>query len=107
MTPPAAEAAGTTAAPIECETAVRRLWDYLDGRLPTLARDEVEAHLAACAVCPPHFAFARQLRSTLAAAAPPPAGDDDEARLRQRVRRALRRHAADGDARARGMPGRA
>lgn len=91
---PNAGPAPTAAGPIDCETAVRRLWDYLDGRLPARAHDEVEAHLAVCAVCPPHFAFARAIRGTLAASAPP-AVDADEARLRERVRRALRRHAAD------------
>ena len=75
--------------PIDCETAVRRLWDFLDGRLPDLARAEVEAHLATCELCPPHFAFARMLRSGLAASAPPPVASDEEARLRERVAQAL------------------
>lgn len=76
--------------PIDCETAVQRLWDYLDGRLPPVAHDEVEAHLAVCAACPPHFAFARAMQRALASSAAPPAADDAEARLRARVRRALR-----------------
>ena len=79
-----------TPAPIDCHTAVQRLWDYLDGRLPQMARDEVEAHLAVCALCPPHFAFARTMQRALAASAPPPATADEAARLRERVRRALR-----------------
>ncbi|MCU0625683.1 MAG: zf-HC2 domain-containing protein [Gemmatimonadaceae bacterium] len=45
--------------PIDCETAVRRLWDYIDGALAEHAAVEVATHLAACAKCPPHFAFAR------------------------------------------------
>jgi hypothetical protein len=44
--------------------------------------------LAACASCPPHFAFARRLREAIAASAPV-VSDDDEARLRARLRRAL------------------
>ena len=83
-----------TAGPIDCETAVRRLWDYLDGRLPPGAHDEVEAHLAACAVCPPHFAFARAIRDALAASGPPLVAAE-EARLRERVRVALRRRGTD------------
>ncbi len=85
----------TPAGPIDCETAVQRLWDYLDGRLPALARDEVEAHLAACAVCPPHFAFARKVQHTLAKAdvVPP----DAEAALRSRVRVALRTQVGGAD----------
>lgn len=80
---------GAAPAPYECETAVRRLWDFVDGRLPSMARDEVEAHLATCALCPPHFAFARAMRRGLAASAPPPLRVDEEARLRERVSRAL------------------
>ena len=76
--------------PIDCQTAVRRLWDYLDGRLPLVAHDEVKAHLATCALCPPHFSFARRMQQALAVAAVPPMTDDEEARLRERVRRALR-----------------
>jgi anti-sigma factor RsiW len=74
--------------PYDCETIVRRLWDYVDGRLPNAQREEVEAHLAACALCPPHFAFAQRLRDSIGAAAPV-TSDEDEARLRARVRRAL------------------
>ncbi|HEY5061749.1 MAG TPA: anti-sigma factor [Gemmatimonadaceae bacterium] len=75
--------------PVDCETAVRRLWDYLDGRLTEIARDEVEAHLATCALCPPHFEFAIQMRTALAASAEPPLEAADDAHLRERVRKAL------------------
>lgn len=84
-------------APIDCRTAVKRLWDYLDGRLPEMARDEVEAHLATCAVCPPHFTFARTMQSALAASAPPRVLADEEARLRERVRSALVRLGRGGE----------
>jgi anti-sigma factor RsiW len=77
--------------PIDCETAVRRLWDYLDGRLPPSARDEVEAHLAVCEYCPPHFSFAREMQATLAASGAPMITDAEEAELRERVRVALQR----------------
>lgn len=91
--------AGPDARPasIDCETAVRRLWDYLDGRLPDLARTAVEEHLAACELCPPHFDFARTMHSALAASAPPRVPDDEEARLRERVRSALRSLRTDDD----------
>lgn len=84
-----------TTSPIDCETAVRRLWDYLDGRLPAMARQEVEAHLAACASCPPHFAFARAVQGALAESAPPGRLPDEDARLRERIRAALQRFAHD------------
>ena len=70
-------------AAISCETAVRRLWDYLDGGLAAPARAEVDGHLAACTECPPHFAFAARTLAALAASRPVPAGDDAE--LRDRV----------------------
>ncbi len=77
--------------PIDCEIAIRRLWDYLDGRLGALARDEMDAHLATCELCPAHFAFAKQMRAALAASAEPRLGGSDEAQLRDRVRQALAR----------------
>jgi anti-sigma factor RsiW len=79
---------------IDCEATIRRLWDYLDGRLPEMARDEVEEHLATCAYCAPHFVFAHTMQGALAASTPP-ASDSDEDRLRERVRAALRRLADD------------
>jgi anti-sigma factor RsiW len=82
--------------PIDCKTAVMRLWDFLDGRLPTLAHAEVEKHLATCALCPPHFEFARSMQSALANSTLGGEGDD-EARLTERVRAALRRHAGNAD----------
>lgn len=80
--------------PIDCETAVRRLWDYIDGRLPAMTRDEVEAHLSSCERCPPHFAFAGEMRKALRAS-PMPLSSDDESRLRLRVRGALERATTD------------
>lgn len=76
--------------PIDCKTAVMRLWDFLDGRLPSWAHAEVEAHLATCALCPPHFDFARSVQHALAGSTLVPA-NDEEARLADRVRAALRR----------------
>ena len=79
---------------IDCETTIRRLWDYLDGRLPDMARAEVEEHLATCAYCAPHFVFARTMQEAIAASTPP-SSDSEEDRLRERVRAALRRLADD------------
>lgn len=81
--------------PIDCETAVRRLWDYLDGRLPAMSRSEVEAHLKSCELCPPHFVFASEMQKALAASSPS-LSIGDEARLRLRVRGALERVTASG-----------
>jgi anti-sigma factor RsiW len=76
-------------AAISCETAVRRLWDYLDGGLGAPAHGEVEAHLATCAACPPHFAFSSATLAALAASRPDAPTPDEDAALRARVRRAL------------------
>jgi len=61
--------AGRPAAPtpIDCETAVRRLWDYLDGELGDEQMAEVRAHVDACRLCPPHFDFARTFLNAIAA----------------------------------------
>ena len=85
--------------PIDCETAVRRLWDYLDGRLGSVPREEVEAHLAWCEMCPPHFTFGREMQAALAASAArnDQRADDAESALRARVREALRRQLLDED----------
>jgi anti-sigma factor (TIGR02949 family) len=96
MTPPDA-GPDSRPASIDCETAVRRLWDFLDGRLPDIARAEVEEHLSTCELCPPHFDFARTMHDALAASAPRQMPDDEEARLRERVRSALRALRTDDD----------
>jgi anti-sigma factor RsiW len=85
----ASEPGATAAAPIGCETAVRRLWDYLDGGLAAPTHREVEAHLATCAACPPHFAFAARTLDALAAARPDAPSPDEDAALRVRVQAAL------------------
>jgi len=88
------DSAARAVAHIDCETTVRRLWDYLDGRLPDMKRAEVEEHLATCAYCAPHFVFARTMQGAIAASTPP-SSDTEEDRLRERVRAALRRLADD------------
>ncbi len=44
----------------DCEQTVRRLWDYLDGQLGPIDTAAVDAHLAECDRCPPHFEFERR-----------------------------------------------
>ena len=36
---------------IDCEEALERLYDYLDGELTDVRREEVQYHLALCAPC--------------------------------------------------------
>ena len=82
--------------PIDCAAAVRRLWDYLDGRVSVAARGEIEAHLATCAMCPPHFEFAERMKASLATAAASAMPEEHEQRLRARVRAVLARFASGG-----------
>jgi anti-sigma factor RsiW len=91
---------GRTVSPNDCEHAVRRLWDYLDGRLPDVAREEVEKHLATCEGCPPRFAFAEKMQHALRASAVPErpfeSAGEAETRLQSRVREALWRQIVPG-----------
>lgn len=44
---------------IDCHTAVRRLWDFLDHELDPSRFAEVEEHLHTCAACREHVQFAQ------------------------------------------------
>jgi anti-sigma factor (TIGR02949 family) len=55
-------------APFDCHDAVRRLWDYLDGALGDEDVRAIDAHLARCAKCPPHFRFERAFLDAVRAA---------------------------------------
>ena len=66
----------------ECEAIVRRLWPYVDDKLPDSDRERVTRHLEQCADCLSHFDFARAFLDAVHAARP--AEKDDEA-LRARV----------------------
>jgi anti-sigma factor (TIGR02949 family) len=61
---------------IPCSEAVRQLWDYLDGAVPMVEQEQVEAHLAFCRRCCGELEFVEHLRAVLAAQAtdeaPPP-----------------------------------
>ena len=74
-------------ATIDCEHAVRQLWDYLDGRLPDEAREEVAAHLSACDNCTSHFAFETSLLNAVRTLR---RSDAEFGSLRDRVRASLR-----------------
>lgn len=91
------EVPDATPTAIDCLTAVRRLWDYLDGRLSVVAHDEVEAHLATCEKCPPHFVFAQRMQQSLAGSTAGEISSEDESRLRDRVCGALARFALEHD----------
>ena len=70
----------------DCMETVRRLWDYLDRELSDDDMAAIDAHLAACSQCPPHFTFERQFLAALKAAR---SQDGASSGLRARVRVAL------------------
>jgi anti-sigma factor (TIGR02949 family) len=73
----------------ECESIVRRLWPYLDDKLPASDRERVTRHLEECTDCLSHFDFASAFLDAVHAARP--AEKEDDA-LRSRVLASLRDH---------------
>ena len=53
---------------IDCRTAVRQLWDYLDGELDDQRMDEVRQHLDTCRHCLPHAEFGSRFIQALSRA---------------------------------------
>ncbi len=74
---------------LTCAEAARRLWDYVDARLPETPLADVEAHLAICATCAGHVAFARVMRRALAETSVVTAPDERHTALRARVLTAM------------------
>jgi anti-sigma factor RsiW len=55
---------------IDCETAARALYDYLDGRLAPPSMTEVHGHIETCRNCASHFDFARRVLSLVPSSLP-------------------------------------
>ena len=53
---------------IDCRTAVRQLWDYLDDELDDQRMVEVQQHLLTCRSCLPHAEFGRRFMQALSRA---------------------------------------
>lgn len=51
---------------IDCETAFRMLWDYLDGHLGPREEAAVRQHVTRCSHCFPHADFARVVLDAVA-----------------------------------------
>ena len=73
----------------ECEAIVRRLWPYLDDRLPESDKERVTRHLRECDDCESHFDYAKAFLDAVHAARPTVEADDA---LRMRVLMALSDH---------------
>jgi anti-sigma factor (TIGR02949 family) len=78
---------------LDCETVMRRLWDYLDRELTAERMQEIEQHLEHCEKCRPQADFRRAFAGAVAGASIP-TGDSDA--LRGRIRAALRAAADTG-----------
>jgi anti-sigma factor (TIGR02949 family) len=50
---------------MDCHSAVRQLWDYLDGELNDQVVAEVRRHLEQCERCLPHEEFGRRFLEAL------------------------------------------
>ncbi len=75
--------------PIDCRTAVQRLWDYLDDELDAVRMAEVTAHVERCRACAEHYQFARTFLAALSASRVYDTGSESAA-LRSRVIDALK-----------------
>ncbi len=78
---------------LDCETVMRRLWDYLDRELTEERMQEIEQHLEHCEKCRPQADFRRAFQGAVAGASVP---DSDTEALSLRIRAALRAAAATG-----------
>ena len=77
-----------TIAPIDCRSAMRELWDYLDDELPVERTAQIHEHLRTCTGCHEHMEFCRAF---LAQIEMPTVSAGAVSGLRERVEDALRR----------------
>jgi anti-sigma factor (TIGR02949 family) len=77
---------------VDCEEAMRCLWDYLDGELSPAEERAVRTHIAICTRCYPRMAFDKAFLGAIAATR---RAEHASPALRARVISALRsaRHA--------------
>lgn len=75
-------------APIDCRTAMRELWEYLDNELPAERTEQIRLHLATCTGCHEHMQFCRTFLEQIDM---PQVSADAVTTLRARVQEALRR----------------
>lgn len=79
--------------PPDCELAVRRLWEYLDGALGEDEMAQIAAHIDECVYCRSHSDFERTLLARLRALRE---AHENPEELRTRVLAALRDAGAPG-----------
>lgn len=77
---------------MDCDTAIRMLWDFLDGKLGPVDEAAVREHVQMCRHCHPHASFGEIVINAVAAQRAPRVED---ATLRHRVLEALRAEGLD------------
>ena len=75
------------APPVDCLTALRELWDFLDGELTPERIEAIRGHIRICARCFPHYEFEKTFLEAIAATKPDCSAPD---RLKSRVAAALK-----------------
>ncbi len=66
---------------IDCSTAVRQLWVFIEQEITSEDKAKMEEHLAFCKRCCGEVEFAEEMRDVLKGAAKPGVPDDAAARL--------------------------
>lgn len=77
-----------TPAPIDCRSAMKDLWDYLDDELPAERTEQIRQHLATCTGCDSHRQFCRAFLTHIDM---PVVSGTQLAELRDKVRASLQR----------------
>jgi anti-sigma factor (TIGR02949 family) len=66
---------------IDCNEAVRQLWEYLENELEVEDKNNMDEHLSFCRTCCGEVEFAEELRTVMKGAAKPEVPKDVAARL--------------------------
>lgn len=73
--------------PVDCMTALRELWDFLDGELTAERLEAIRHHVRICSRCFPSYELEKTFLEAIAATRPECRAPE---RLRDRVEAALR-----------------
>ncbi|HUF26507.1 MAG TPA: zf-HC2 domain-containing protein [Gemmatimonadaceae bacterium] len=72
---------------VDCVSALKELWDFLDGELTPDRLEAIRQHIDICSSCFPHYDFEKTFLEAIAATRPGCSAPD---RLKARVEAALR-----------------
>lgn len=73
-------------AQLDCESAIRLVWDYLDGERPAAELAQLDEHFTSCAHCRGMLEFERAFKTALRLARQ---AEHDQSKLATRIRAAL------------------